>query len=520
MGNSAMKTKNILHSVLSLCGLSFLCMLSASCEDYTEHNFGKPEELYQAQQINNFTFELTPQQYQDIASNADNKALAAQDETGVSSQHLQWVAENGCFVGNISPQEYLPAILKNLVGTSQFYSLTDGSSITVRYRQGEIVNGDAYVPNTGDLTDGKYLLVPVGMEQSIAHSGEGKTYGYLLLAGSKADLVPNLVNRVDEQTIRADEVADSYAYSFEKDGDEWLIANPFDEYLYMKGTYASFNYIEDLGDLEDEQWPNWTVTYNQADQTYDITNTGSMKTMRFTTQYNNVGAYDLSTLESTDGYLGLQLYKRVASAIEGVEVSDELQEVTFTLEGGEWQAKGDYLNMELTGGNSLTDMDAVYQTYGWSVEYKGGIGDLTYVWRYDSQYGLRASAFKSSTYYPTDAWAISPAMNLKKAEKPIFTFEQAQRYAGTPVQDYLQVWVSTDFAGRGGLESATWTNITDLVEGTWPDGSDWTYYPMTIDLSQFVGNKNVCVAFRYISTDAVAATWEVKNVICREAEEE
>ena len=515
-----MKTKNILHSVICLLGLSLFCMLCASCEDYTEHNFGTPEELYQAQQINSFTFELTPQQYQDIASNADNKALAAQDESGVTSQHLQWVAENGCFVGNVSPQEYLPAILKNLVGSSQYYSLTDGSTITVQYRQGEIVNGDAYVPNTGELTEGKYLLVPVGMEQSIAHSGAGKTYGYLLLAGSKADLVPNLVSRVDDQTILADEVADSYTYSFEKDGSEWIIANPFGQYLYMKGTYASFNYIEDLGDLEEEQWPDWSVTYNEADQTYDIKNTGSMKTMRFTTQYNNVGAYDLSTMESTEGYLGLQLYKRVAGAIEGGEVSDEIQEISFTLEDGEWVAKGDYLNMELTGGTSLTDMDAVYQTYGWSVEYKGSIGDLTYVWRYDSQYGLRASAFKSSTYYPTDAWAISPAMNLKKAEKPVLTFDHAQRYAGSPVQDYLQVWVSTDFTGRGGLESATWTDVTDLVEGTWPDGSDWTYYPASVDMSQFVGNKNVCVAFRYISTDAVAATWEVKNVICREAEEE
>ena len=141
-------------------------------------------------------------------------------------------------------------------------SLTDGSSITVQYRQGEIVNDDAFVPNTGELTEeGKYLLVPVGMEQSIAHSGEGKAYGYLLLAGSKPDLVPGLVDRVDEQTIRADAVADGYTYSFEKDGDEWLIANPFEQYLYMKGTYASFNYIDDLGDLEDEQWPNCPQFY-------------------------------------------------------------------------------------------------------------------------------------------------------------------------------------------------------------------------------------------------------------------
>ena len=506
-----MKTKNIFAIALAAVALT-------ACEDYTEHNFGKPEELYQATQVNTYTIELSPQNYQDIASNADNQALAAQDETGTTSQHLQWVAENGCFVGNVSPQEYLPAILKNLVGTSQFYSMTNGSSITIKYKTGEIVSDAAYVPLTGELSEGKYLIVPVGQEQVIAHSGEGKSYGYLQQAGNSA--CPNTVTRVDEQTIRANEVADGYTYSFEKDGSEWLIANPFEQYLYMKGTYASFNYIDDLGDLEEEQWPNWSVTYNEADQTYDIQNTGNQKTMRFSTQYNNVGGYDLSTMESTEGYLGLQLYKRIEGAIESVEVSEEEQEITFTLEDGEWMAKGDYLNMELTGGNTLTDMDAVYQTYGWSIEYKGSIGDLTYVWRYDSTYGLRASAFKSSTYYPTDAWAISPAMNLKKAVKPIFTFEQAQKYAGSPVQDFLQVWVSTDFAGRGGLESATWTDVTDLVEGTWPDGSDWTYYPMSIDLSQFAGNKTVCVAFRYISTDAVAATWEVKNVICREAEEE
>ena len=497
--------------------MALAALALVSCEDYTEHNFGKPEELWQASQVNNYTIELTPQNYIDLASNADNKALAAQDETGVTARHQAWVAENGCFVGNVGPQEYLPAILRSLVGTSQYYSMTNGSSITIRYKTGDIVSDAAYVPNEGELTEGKYLIVAQGQEQPIATSGEGKTYGSLQLAGHST--CPETAKRIDENTIKADETADNYAYSFEKDGDEWLLCNPFGMYLYMKGTYASFNYLEDLGDLEDEQWPNWTVTYNEADQTYDITNTGNQKTMRFTTQYNNVGAYDLSTMESTEGYLPLQLYKRVEGLVESVEVSDEEQEITFTLEDGEWQAKGDYLNMELTGGTSLTDMDAVYQTTGWSVEYKGSIGDLNYVWRYDSQYGMRASAYVSGTYHPTEAYAISPAMNLKKAVRPIFTFEQAQKYAGTPVTDYLKVFVSTDYTGRGGLDAATWTEVTDQVEGTWPDGSSWDYMPMTLDLSAYAGQKTVNVAFCYVSTDAVAATWEVKNVVCREAEE-
>lgn len=508
-----MKTRNIFL-------LATAALFCASCEDYTEHNFGKPEELWQAQQVNNYIIELTPQNYADMAANADNKALAAQDETGATADHLQKSGANACFVGNVTPQEYLPAMLKNLVGTSQYYSMTDGSSITVRYRSGNIVSDAAYVPNEGELTEtGKYLIVPVGQEQPLATSGEGKTYGYLLLAGHS--LCPATVVNMGQQTIWANDVADAWAYTFMKNGDSWYLCNPYEQYLYMKGTYNSFNYIDDLGELDDEeQWPDWTITYNEQDKTYDIVNNGSQKTLRFTTQYNNAGAYDLASLESQEGYLGVQLYKREEGKVESVEVQEEMEEVTFTLEDGEWQAKGDYLNTELTGGNTLTDMDLVYMATGWSVEYKGSIGDLTYVWRYDATYGLRGSAFKSSTYYPTDAWAISPAMNLKKAVRPIFTFEQAQKYAGTPVTDYLQVWVSTDYTGRGGLEAATWTNMTDKVEGTWPDGSDWNYLPMSLDLSQFAGEKTVSVAFRYISTDAVAATWEVKNVVCREAEEE
>ncbi len=507
--------KNILHITSYLCGFCLLCVLSASCEDYTEHNFGKPEELYQATQVNSYNLELTPANYQDIAKNAENLALAAEDKTGETLKQLQLVADNGCFLGNITPAEYLPAILKNLVGASQYYSMTQGSTITIKYKTGELVSGDAYMPQTGELTEsGKYLLVPKGEQQALATSGEGKTYGYLQIAGST--LCPNMVTRVDDATIVADEVADGYLYSLEKAGDEWYILNPYEEYLYMKGTYNNFNYTDDTGDLdEEEEWATWTIAYDADNQAYQLKNTGNDKVLWYDTSYKSAGAY----IEAKETYVPIQLYKRVQDAVEVVMVSEEEQESVFTLDEDGWGTSGDYLNCELTGGNTLTDMDAVFDATGWSVEYKGSIGELTYVWRYDSQYGLRGSAFKSSTYYPTDAWAISPAMNLKKAEKPVLSFMQAQKYAGDPVTDYLQVWVSTNYTGRGGLDAATWTNMTDKVVGVWPDGSSWDYVPMTLDLSDYAGEKNVNVAFRYISTDEAAATWEVKNVVCREAEE-
>ena len=516
-----MNTKNIFRITSCLCGLCLLCVLCVSCEDYTEHNFGTPEELWQPTQVNAYTFELTPQNYADLASNADNQALAAEDVTGETAKHLQRTGENACFVGNVTPREYLPAILKSLVGSNQYYSLTNGSSITVRYRVGNIVAEAAYMPNEGELTQsGRFLLVPAGQQQVLVNSnnaatGQEFTYGYIYLSGSTR--CPNAVTRIDDRTILADEVADSYLYSVEKNGDSWLICNPDEKYLYLDESHNTFQYIDDLGDIEDGQYPSWNITYNEADQAYDIVNSDNQKVFLYGESYSSAGAY--ADKKGEPGYVGIQLYKRVEGAAESIKVAEDEEEITFTLEEGEWVAKGDYLNTELTGGTTLTDMDAVYQATGWSVEYMGSIGDLNYVWRYDATYGLRASAYVSGTSHPTVAYAISPNMNLNKAEQPIFTFEQAQKYAGTPVTDYLKVYVSTNYTGRGGLEAATWTDVTGQVEGIWPDGSDWTYYPMTLDLSAFTGNKTVSVAFCYISTDEVAATWEVKNVVCKEKEE-
>lgn len=512
-----------------LCGLCLLCVLCVSCEDYTEHNFGKPEELYEAVQVNTYTFELTADNYKEIATNEDNIALAqAADEDGTTLKHLQMVGDSACFVGNITPQEYLPAILKSLVGAGEYYSMTAGSSITVRFRQGELVPTDAYVPQQGDLTtSGKYLLVPKGMSQVLAGSNNEATgqtfdYGYIYPSGSTR--YPNAVNALFDGSIKADEMAAKYLYNIDKDGDSWLLSNPDNLYMYLDGEHNTFQYLDDLGDIEEGMYPNWSITYDAENQIYDITNTETQQTILYGTQFNSAGAY--ADKKGEDGYADIQLYVFKANGSEYVSVGEDVEEVVFTLDEDGWQTKGDYLNCPLTGGTTLSDMDAVYEAIGWSIENKGSIGDLTYVWRYDATYGLRASAFKSSTYYPTDVWAISPSINLKKAEKPIFTFEQAQKYADDKnieddkVTDYLQVWLSTNFAGRGGLDAATWVNVTDKVEGTWPDGSDWTYYPMTLDLTEYAGQTNVCVAFRYISTDGAAATWEVKNVVCKEPEAE
>ena len=486
-----MKRFNISSPLTGICrGLVIMLALSA-CEDYTEHHFGTREELYHPTQVNSHEITLAASDYASVAKNEANQALAlaAAPDSSVYRELLS-VAEKCAFTANISPEEYLPAILSSLVGSNAYYAMTAGSSIKIKYNQ-EVpvsVSGDAYVPFTGStIAAGQYLLVPQGAEQVLTTSGEGKTYGYLYLSGSTQ--TPTAVSFLAEKAIQIDDASTGWLYSIEKDGSSWLICNPYGQYLYMKGTFNSFNYLEDLGELEDDMWPYWNITPN-GDGTWDIVNTGSEKTILFGTQYASAGAY--ADKKGTDGYLNIQLF---------------------------------------TKGSVNVNMDDVYAMLGWSVEYDGGIGDLSYVFRADALYGLRASAYVSGKSTQTDAMAISPVMNLKKAKQPVFAFEQAQKYAGSPVTDYLKIYVSTDYQGRGGRATAHWTEVTDLVEGVWPDGSSWDYSPMTLDLSSYAGQTSVVVGFRYISTGdvvgadgsvvekGVAATWEIKNVRCAEPED-
>lgn len=510
-----MKRFNIPSPLKGICGGLLGLLALAACEDYTEHNFGTREELYQPTQVNSHELTLAASDYATLAKNEANQALAlaAAPDSSVYRELLS-VAEKCAFTANISPEEYLPAILPSLLGSNAYYAMTAGSSIKINYNQ-EVpvsVSGDAYVPYTGStIAAGKYLLVPQGMEQVLTTSGEGKSYGYIYLSGSTQ--TPTPITRLAEKAIQIDDASSGWLYSIEKDGSSWLLCNPYGQYLYMKGTYNSFNYLEDLGELEDDQWPYWNIT-NNGDGTWDIVNTGSEKTILFGTQYASAGAY--LDKKGTEGYLGIELYTKGTVNVMSTDIEE--QDVTFTLDEDGWNAKGDYLNQTLLGWAS-TNMDDVYAMLGWSVEYEGGIGDLSYVFRADAIYGLRASAYVSGKSTPTNAMAISPQMNLKKAKQPVFTFEQAQKYAGTPVTDYLKVYVSTDYQGRGSRSAATWTEVTSQLQGTWPDGSSWDYSPMKLDLSAYAGQPNVVVGFCYISTETVAATWEVKNVRCAEPEE-
>lgn len=127
--------------------------------------------------------------------------------------------------------------------------------------------------------------------------------------------------------------------------------------------------------------------------------------------------------------------------------------------------------------------------------------ELTYIWTWSGSYGMKASAYLNNTNYASESWLISPVIDLSQLTSATLTFQQAGNFF-SDMQGDCSVLVSTD--------RQNWEPLT--VEG-WPEGSSWTFYDSTADLSAYAGQSQVYIAFRYTSSDMKAGTWEVRNVV-------
>lgn len=135
------------------------------------------------------------------------------------------------------------------------------------------------------------------------------------------------------------------------------------------------------------------------------------------------------------------------------------------------------------------------------------LGDgMSYVFNYDSRYScMKASAFVSGSNHAAEARLISPEIDMTGVKGATLTFQQACKFFGS-LDNAKKMAVVEVTADNG----ATWTPVTvpDLKEY-----DSWTFFPSgNVDLSAFAGKK-VKIAFHYTSTDAVAGTWELKDVL-------
>ncbi len=125
---------------------------------------------------------------------------------------------------------------------------------------------------------------------------------------------------------------------------------------------------------------------------------------------------------------------------------------------------------------------------------------LSYVWAWDSTFGLKASAYVNKVRYETEMWAVSPVIDLTNAKTATLKLSQAANFLADHYE-YLVTAVK--------VEDGEWETITLDPQ---PSGNSWAYVDSSASLDEYAGKK-IQVGFKYISTTVDAATWEIKNMV-------
>lgn len=156
----------------------------------------------------------------------------------------------------------------------------------------EDVPGMGQYKKVANVTAGKqYLLVADGtkMAQPVA---AGKDYGWLYVSD---------VTATDDVIIENE----SNAFTFTASGAGYTIQQSDGRYLYMQGTYNSFQVSEEVP-AADAAASIWTVE-PQSDGTVKITNAAMGKWLQYSTSFTSYGAYD----SDQDGGYRPVLYEKV-----------------------------------------------------------------------------------------------------------------------------------------------------------------------------------------------------------------
>ncbi|MCB9227183.1 MAG: DUF5689 domain-containing protein [Chitinophagales bacterium] len=107
----------------------------------------------------------------------------------------------------------------------------------------------------------------------------------------------------------------------------------------------------------------------------------------------------------------------------------------------------------------------------------------------------------SSGNSASEAWLVSPVIDLSAETNPVFSFMNAYNYSGDP----LQVLISTDFDGQD-VEAATWSSLNPTLSS-----GGWDWVTSTTDLSLYQTGP-FYIAFKYTGTSSSGSTWEVDAI--------
>ena len=362
--------------------------------------------------------------------------------------------------GEVSTAKYLtPATISKMndVLSAAYPKAAAGDMAVVNYAYSEFepAAGGAEIPNvyqkvtSFDAEGGNYVIAALaddGKYYPFGKLDDGKTYGYVM---------PSPITVGDNNVIATDE-GESQVVAIEKSEKGYRLKNTNGQYLYMAGTYDSFN----VNTTAPAEGADWTIASN-GDGTFTFKNVLTEKSIK------------------------MNFYQ------------EKYQFGSFA------DSRHTYMNEPMDKESTRFTMQDILLPEG-----------STYVWKHDATNKYyKASSFVNKVNYASESWLVSDEIDLAKANNPVMSFNAAMNFLGKDkFDDHLVLKVSTDYTDN--VTTATWTDLAFDNTGL---GTSWTFKLISnIDLSAFKGQK-IHIAFQYKGTATCAPTFEFRNLKIKEA---
>ena len=338
----------------------------------------------------------------------------------------------------------IPSVLESRMENPQ-----EGDMVAVNYAYSEFEPGagGGVIPvvyqqvNTFDGEAGNYVIAAKANDGNYYPFGKldnpDEPYGYIY---------PDAIT-VTDGIISSDNGSEQVV-TIEEGSEGYTLLNTNMQYIYMSGTFDSFNFSASVPTEGGE----WSIEAN-GDGTFKLKNIEKDKTVKLTL-YKDSYSY---------GSYAASRYTYVEDAMKEESKLFTIKDVTLP-EGS------------------------------------------TYVWKHDDYGYYKASAYVGGKNLPSESWLVSSEIDLSEAQNPALKFDFAFNFLnGNNASDFMKVKVSTDYAGD--VKTATWTDLT--YDGSKFNG--WNFIAQNVDLAQYAGKK-ITLAFAYTSTDQCAPTAEIKNL--------
>jgi hypothetical protein len=121
------------------------------------------------------------------------------------------------------------------------------------------------------------------------------------------------------------------------------------------------------------------------------------------------------------------------------------------------------------------------------------------------------SGYENGSRFENEDWLVSPEISLENQESVFMMFREAINYS--TIISNMTVWVSSDYDGTSlPTVSGNWENLQFNIRAA---GTSFNFIDTDeVSLDDYIG-ETIHIAFKYISTTTVAATWEIGEVRIR-----